>query len=213
MTQLCTRPEVKTLFAYARRELPISEKVKPLTATETSSWPERYPSGVEVFISGLGTTRATAGGFDNQYKIDHDLNLELAKAAKQAGTKAYVLISSSGANSSSPFGYPKMKGQLEDGVKALGFEHVVVLRPGLIVGERGAHDSRVAESIMRKAAGLAGSVSDKLKDPWAQDAEVIAKAAVRAALDCVEGKESEKFRILGQSGKRQSTTRYQQSIR
>lgn len=99
------------------------------------------------------------------------------------------------------FGYPKMKGQLEDGVKALDFDHVIVLRPGLIVGERASYDSRAAEYVLRKTAELAGSVSNKAKDFWAQDAEVIARAAVRAGLDCVEGKEREKFRILGQAGK------------
>ncbi len=94
-----------------------------------------------------------------------------------------------------------MKGRLEDGVNALGFEHVVILRPGLIVGQRGSHDSRVAESVVRKVATLAGSVSDSLKDFWAQDADVIAKAAVRAGLDCIEGKETAKSKILGQAGK------------
>lgn len=98
------------------------------------------------------------------------------------------------------FGYPKMKGQLEDAVKALDFDHVVVLRPGLIVGERASYDSRAAEYVLRKTAEFAGGVSNKAKDFWAQDAEVIAKAAVRAGLDCVEGKEKEKFRILGQAG-------------
>lgn len=38
-----------------------------------------------------------------------------------------------------------------------------------------------------------------LKDFWAQDADVVAKAAVRAGLDAVEGKEKEKFRILTQA--------------
>lgn len=97
-------------------------------------------------------------------------------------------------------GYPKMKGQLEDAVKALDFEHVVILRPGLIVGERASYDSRAAEYVLRKTAELAGSASNKLKDFWAQDASVIAKAAVRAGFDALEGKQKEKSIILGQAG-------------
>ena len=85
-----------------------ANQLKPLLSSETASWPQQYPSGADVFISGLGTTRAAAGGFENQRKIDFDLNLELAKAAKESGTKSYVLISSGGASSSSPFGYAKM---------------------------------------------------------------------------------------------------------
>lgn len=75
-----------------------------------------------MFISALGTTRAAAGGFENQKKIDYDLNLALAQEAKAKGTKVYVLISSSGANAQSMLGYPKMKGELEDAVSGLGFE-------------------------------------------------------------------------------------------
>lgn len=120
------------IYAYSRKELPISEKLKPLVSKDSSSWPRQYPSGAEIFFSGLGTTRAAAGGFENQKKIDLDLNMELAKAAKDAGTKHYVLISSSGANSSSISGYMQMKGELEDAVKALDFENCIVLRPGLV---------------------------------------------------------------------------------
>ena len=85
-------------------------------------------------------------------------------------------------------------------MKDLGLEHVVILRPGLIVGTRASHDSRAAELVLRKMAAGAGAVSgNRLKDFWAQDAEVIARAAVRAGLDCIEGKEKESFRILGQA--------------
>lgn len=93
-----------------------------------------------------------------------------------------------------------MKGELEDAVKALDFDHCIVLRPGLIVGTRESYDSRAAELILRRMATFAGSMSgNRLKDFWAQDADVIAKAAVRAGLDCVEGREKDKFRILGQA--------------
>lgn len=66
------------------------------------------------------------------------------------------------------------------------------------VGER--QDSRPPEFAMRKVAGFFGAISgNRLKDFWAQDADVVAKAAVRAGLDALEGKEKEKFRIVSQS--------------
>ena len=83
-----------------------------------------------------------------------------------------------------------MKGELEDAVKALDFEHTIILRPGLIVGDR--EDSRPLEFGIRKLAGVLGKVG--LKDFWAQDASVIAKAAVKAGLEA-----KEKFVLLGQS--------------
>ena len=39
------------------------------------------PSAV---FNAVGTTRATAGGIQNQWKVDHDLCIENAKAAKEA---------------------------------------------------------------------------------------------------------------------------------
>lgn len=199
LSTLASHPSVAVFHAYSRRELPFSSpKLKPLVASDSSTWASQYPHNAPLFISALGTTRAQAGGLDNQRKIDYDLNLDLAKAAKQAGATTYVLISSSGANSKSFFSYPKMKGELEEAVKDLGFEHTVILRPGLIVGQR--EDSRPPEYAFRKIAGVAGIVSSAwLKDFWAQDADVIAKAAVSAGLQCVEGKVDNKVWLLSQS--------------
>lgn len=94
----------------------------------------------------------------------------------------------------------KMKGELEDAVKALDFDHCIIVRPGLLVGTRENHDSRWAEFVLRKVANVAGGISGgKLKDFWAQDVDIIGKAAVSAGLDCVEGREKENFRIVDQS--------------
>lgn len=104
-----------------------------------------------------------------------------------------VLISSSGANAQSGMAYPQMKGALEDAVKALGFEHTIILRPGLIVG--GREESRPVEFGIQKIANVMGKVG--LKNFWAQDADVIARAAVKASLDVSKnGKEGEKSVLL-----------------
>lgn len=90
-----------------------------------------------------------------------------------------------------------MKGQLEDEVQKLGFEHCVILRPGVIVGER--EDSRPAEFVVRSIAKFAGNVSQALKDPWAQDAEVIARAAINAGKECIDGKREKGTWMLSQA--------------
>jgi uncharacterized protein YbjT (DUF2867 family) len=142
-----------------------------------------------VLFSGLGTTRAQVGGFEAQRKIDYDLNLDLARSAKEAGVDTYVLISSNGANTAAYFAYPKMKGELEEAVKGLGFKYTVIVRPGLIVGERS--ESRPAEAALRSLAkGLRG-LTPKMTDWWAQDASVIARAAVNAGVQCVDGKKED----------------------
>jgi uncharacterized protein YbjT (DUF2867 family) len=114
----------------------------------------------------MGTTRGAAGSVEKQRAIDYDLNLDLARAAQAAGVRVYVLVSSGGASASSRMAYPRMKGELEDAVKGLGFERTVILRPGLIVGPR--EESRPAEAVLRKVAGVVGMLGNAFKDPWAQ---------------------------------------------
>jgi len=144
-----------------------------------------------MFISALGTTKAQAGSLEAQRAVDYDLNLALARAAKDAGVKVYVLISVNGASTSSMFPYTKMKGELEDAVKQLGFPHTVIVRPGLITGGKRS-DSRPAEAVARGIASGLGMVSKHwLVDSWAQDADVIGKAAISAGTRCAEGKEEE----------------------
>jgi uncharacterized protein YbjT (DUF2867 family) len=168
-------------------------------SSETAQWSTQLSSIApppSIFFSALGTTRGAAGSFEAQRLIDYDLNLALAQAAKASGVKVYVLISTGGANPYSMLGYPKMKGELEEAVKALDFEHTVILRPGLLVGDR--QESRPAEFVIRKIAGFAGALSNGLKDFWAQDDEVVGRAAVTAGLQALEGK-GPKVSVVGQS--------------
>lgn len=82
-----------------------------------------------------------------------------------------------------------MKGELEEAVKGLGFKHTVILRPGLIVGDRS--ESRPAEAALRGLArGLRG-LTPKMTDWWAQDASMIARAAVNAGVQCIDGKKED----------------------
>ncbi|KAL5336681.1 hypothetical protein BJX70DRAFT_275867 [Aspergillus crustosus] len=178
-------------------------KLTTFVSDETSKWASQLSSLTptpSIFISSFATTRGAAGGFENQYKIEHDLNIEIAKAARDAGTKVYVLISSANASTGSAFAYTKMKGEIEEHVKELGFERTVILRPGLISGTR--EESRPLEAAARFVAGAFGKVHSGLKDGWAQDADVIGKAAVNAGLKALEGQVpagSEKVWILGGS--------------
>lgn len=82
--------------------------------------------------------------------------------------------------------YSKMKGELDEAVQNLGFEKTVLVKPGLIVGKR--EDFRGAEWALRTIAQFLGSISGGLlKDFWAQDADVIGRAAMMAGLKCLDG--------------------------
>jgi len=90
-----------------------------------------------------------------------------------------------------------MKGELDDAVSAMGFEHCIIVKPGLLVGER--QDSRPGEFAARKVATWLGGFGDgRWKDSWAQDEDVVARATVAAVLEVRDGTNVDKVRVLGQ---------------
>lgn len=173
-------------------------KLNTIIDKDTATWPSHIPTPPpQIFFSALATTRGAAGGFDKQYVLEHDLNVELAKKAKENGTKTYVLISANSANAGSMLPYVRMKGEIENHIQELDFEHTIIVRPGLIGGQR--EESRPSEAVIRKLADVLGSVSGgRLKDFWAQDADVIARAAVVAGLRAVRGEVKDKVWYLEQ---------------
>ena len=96
--------------------------------------PDRWKHLVrgDVLFSCLGTTLKAAGSKEAQWKIDYDYQYEFAKAARENGVDNYVLVSSSGASPDSFLFYPRMKGQLEDAVKSLGFAKLSIFNPPIL---------------------------------------------------------------------------------
>ncbi|KAH6679805.1 hypothetical protein B0J14DRAFT_306766 [Halenospora varia] len=202
LSTLLSLPSISSVHTISRRAPSSADtKLHPLVDADNTQWAPKLSSITPppgIFFSALGTTKGAAGSVAAQRLIDYDLNLSLAQTAKSSGVKVYVLISTGGANSKSMIPYPKMKGELEDKVKELGFEHTVILRPGLIVGDR--TESRPAEWVVRKIAGGMSMLGNGFVDFWAQDKDVIAKAAVAAGLKALEGGEGvPKVWEIGQS--------------
>jgi oxidoreductase len=85
----------------------------------------------------IGTTRK-ASGKEGQVKLELDDTVAAAKAAKAAGVSNCAIVSSKGANASSSMLYLATKGKVEDELRAIGFDRLVIARPGWILdGDRG----------------------------------------------------------------------------
>ncbi|ODN74864.1 hypothetical protein L202_07168 [Cryptococcus amylolentus CBS 6039] len=87
-----------------------------------------------VYVSCLATTRVN--GKETQKKVDWELNRDLATRAKADGARTAILVSGSHASPDSSFFYLRIKGQLEEHLTTLGFNHVVILKPGMLLGHR-----------------------------------------------------------------------------
>ena len=118
---------------FVRRDVSISDdklNINIIDFDNTEQWEELVKG--DVLFSCLGTTLKAAGSKEAQWKIDYDYQFEFAKAAKNNGVANYILVSSASASPKSPFFYSKMKGQLEESIKELGFEKTIILNPPLL---------------------------------------------------------------------------------
>lgn len=95
------------------------------------------PSPVAAYCA-LGTTIKVAGSQAAFRAVDVDAVLAFAQAARHAGAPCFAVVSALGADAHSRVFYNRVKGEMEAAVAALGFTSVVIARPSLIVGDRGA---------------------------------------------------------------------------
>jgi uncharacterized protein YbjT (DUF2867 family) len=92
-------------------------------------------AGGDVFCC-LGSTMAKAGSKEAFRGVDYDLPLRWAREAKAAGMQRYFLVSAMGADAHSRIFYNRVKGELERDLEGIGFESLLIFRPGLLLGER-----------------------------------------------------------------------------
>lgn len=117
-------------------------------------WPETIAAEKPtVLICCLGTTIRQAGSQEAFRAVDHDLVLAAASAARRAGTPHMIAVSSVGAAAKSGNFYLRTKGQTEDDLRALGFDRLDLIRPGLLRGDRPG-PQRLGEGIATIAAPL-----------------------------------------------------------
>ena len=87
----------------------------------------------DVAFSCLGTTLAVAGSKEAQWRVDYDYQYHFAQQCKANGVTTFVLVSAAGAKAQSKLFYNRMKGQLEDAIKALGFASLLIFQPSILV--------------------------------------------------------------------------------
>jgi uncharacterized protein YbjT (DUF2867 family) len=93
------------------------------------------PQTDEVYLA-LGTTIKVAGSQAAFRAVDLDANLAVAQAAFVAGARRVGLVSAAAANAKSSMFYNRVKGELEDTLKAMKLTALVIARPSLLLDYR-----------------------------------------------------------------------------
>jgi len=90
----------------------------------------------DVLFITFGTTIKKAGSKRNQFAIDVVIPDKIMHLAKEIGIKKCVLISALGVAKYSPFFYSRMKADLEQRARDIGFEQLIIIKPSVLEGPR-----------------------------------------------------------------------------
>ncbi|QJB69014.1 NAD-dependent epimerase/dehydratase family protein [Parasphingorhabdus halotolerans] len=177
--QLITGGRDKNLHLLMRRDFSGETGEAKQHVADNANWPEIITSvKPDVTISCLGSTMKKAGSKEAFAAIDRDLVTAVAEAAKAAGTRHFLSVSSTMANSSASSFYLKVKGQAEDALRAQNFDRLDITRPGLLRGER-TNDPRLGESLAIIASPLMDMLlQGSLRRYRSIDAKDVARAMV-----------------------------------
>ena len=100
-------------------------------------------------------------------EVDFEMPLRIARAAYEKGVKKIALVSAIGANKKSNNFYLKTKGMLEEEILNIGFDKVVIARPGHLLGKRDLptpKEVKIYELIFKIASPLMVSVLRKYRN-------------------------------------------------
>lgn len=155
LRRLLASPQYGSLVAVTRKEIaPSNPKLRqivgPLDELEQAV-AQAQVAPTDAFCT-LGTTIKTAGSQAAFRKVDHDYVVGFARAAKAAGVRNFALVTAIGASAESRIFYSRVKGEVEEAVKEIGFDDLHIFHPGLLLGAR--EESRQGESLMMKLSPL-----------------------------------------------------------
>ncbi|MDK2761719.1 MAG: NAD-dependent dehydratase [Sphingopyxis sp.] len=168
---IVARRDVASIGPHHQQRVAPSDRWPAIIAGEKAS----------VMISCLGTTIGQAGSQMAFRAVDHDLLMAAARAARDGGARHMIAVSSVGASARSRNFYLRTKGEVEEGLRGLGFHRLDLIRPGLLRGDR-AGPRRLGEGLATIAAPLTDALlQGSFRRYRSIEADIVAAAIVALA--------------------------------
>jgi uncharacterized protein YbjT (DUF2867 family) len=196
LRQLLLEPDVERVIVLARRPVPCGDPRVDARVVDFDALDKIDP---EVFVvdqvfCALGTTIKAAGSQEAFRRVDFDYPVRVGRLARDHGARHYLLVSALGAEVRSRIFYNRVKGDVEQAVRALGYPSLTVLRPSLLLGDR--PEFRLGERIAKVVSPL---IPGRYRGVQARD---VARAMIIAARDARPGTrvlESDEIRRIAQN--------------
>lgn len=174
-------PRIARVHAPVRRELPGHPRSEQWVDPDLTR--ALRDVRVDAVICCLGTTIRKVGGDREKFvHVDKELVLATAEWALRNGARVFVVVSSMGADKDSRIFYNRVKGRMEEALRALELPALHIFRPSILTGPR--LETRIGERIgillMRLLTPLMVGPARPYR-PMPHD--VLARALMRTALE------------------------------
>ncbi|OAE13490.1 nucleoside-diphosphate sugar epimerase [Pseudomonas simiae] len=191
LDRLLNEPTVTRVLAPSRKPLAEHPRLENPVGDPAVFLPQ-LSGQVDIAFCCLGTTIKQAGSEAAFSAVDLYMVVAFAKRARELGARHLIVISAIGADPKSSIFYNRVKGEMEQALRAQDWPQLTIVRPSLLLGER--LEPRLAEQVV-------GTLSRLIPGKY-HGIEVceLARAMWRLALEEQDGVrvvESDELRKLG----------------
>ncbi len=167
------------IFVRQKSESQHSKLIQIVTNLDNPAEISEEIKGDDLYCC-LGTTRKKAGSKEAFEWVDLDLPLKIASIAEKNGVRKFLVVSSIGSKPESRNFYLRTKGKMEQGILAMNFNTICIVRPSILLGQR--KESRPAEEFGRIMIRIfTFMLFGPLKKYKGIQAETVARAMIRLA--------------------------------
>ena len=136
LRMLVREQTVSAIAAPTRRPLADSQGVFNPHDPQLSDALAQVVDPIDTVFCCLGTTRREAGSKAAFIHADYTLVVDTALTGLRLGAKHMLVISAMGADPHSLFFYNRVKGEMEQALRAQAWRNLTILRPSMLLGER-----------------------------------------------------------------------------
>jgi uncharacterized protein YbjT (DUF2867 family) len=133
---LVREPSISAIAAPTRRPLADTQGVFNPHDPQLSDALAQVVDPIDTVFCCLGTTRREAGSKAAFIHADYTLVVDTALTGLRLGAKHMLVISAMGADPHSLFFYNRVKGEMEQALRAQAWRNLTILRPSMLLGER-----------------------------------------------------------------------------
>ncbi|MCG6540918.1 oxidoreductase [Pseudomonas sp. KSR10] len=135
LDRLLNEPTVESVLAPSRKPLVEHPRLENPVGQLQALLPQLAGEFDTAFCC-LGSTLKEAGSQEAFRAIDHDLVVAFARRARELGARHLLVISSLGANPDSSIFYCRVKGKMEEALRAQDWPQLTIARPSQLLGPR-----------------------------------------------------------------------------